>query len=110
MTKCTSCIHYIVCFRNNLILDPLHGGIPCADYDSKDNYTRKEVIIDKSHGYWTFKIELDKENNLLAKTTRRTCSACGDERFTPFTSEYCPKCGAIMDLTLKETEKILEEI
>lgn len=45
--NCTSCIHYTICFSNDLILDPLHGGVPCKDYDSIDNYIPKEVPADK---------------------------------------------------------------
>ena len=36
--KCTNCIHHIVCFKNDLILDTLHGGVPCEDFDHVDNY------------------------------------------------------------------------
>jgi hypothetical protein len=107
--NCTSCIHYTICSNNDLILDPLHGGVPCKDYDSIDNYIPKEnPVEEKDKGFWFFNYVIDNEGLFPIKSVCRTCSVCRDKRMTPFASEFCPKCGSMM--STNKPEKILEEI
>ncbi len=45
---CTQCIYYKICYKECLILDPIHGGVICEDFDNKDNYIKPPVYVDQT--------------------------------------------------------------
>lgn len=65
----------------------------------------EEEVRAVTRAYWRFYLD-----DLESRTSCRECSNCKDKRYTPYADNYCPSCGAIMNMPYPETEKILEEI
>lgn len=65
----------------------------------------EEEVRAVTRAYWRFYLD-----DLVSRTGCRECSNCGDVRDTLHADNYCPNCGAIMNMPYPETEKILEEI
>ena len=65
----------------------------------------EEEVRAVTRAYWKFCLD-----DLMSMTGCRECSNCGEVRDTLRADNYCPNCGAIMNMPYPETEKILEEI
>ena len=87
MAQCNNCLHFEVCEKKdkkinigNRVRDLIHD---CICFKDKLEYVKQ------NHGYWI-------AHDLLFEPSK--CSVCGRTMYNTNGADYCPHCGAKMDL------------
>lgn len=96
MASCEDCIHYLVCECSG---GELYESVELLRNDCS-TFKNKADVVEVKHGYWIYDYSAGELGVTDAPLCEK-CSVCGE--YTVDEENFCPNCGAKMDL--KEREK-----
>lgn len=99
--SCKDCIHYKACMHTRTaILDPYQACLSDNDTEECSDWFTTDVQEVK-HAKWVEQVKIRKNGEV--RLVHWQCSLCGCFLGTN-TANYCPNCGAKMDLEENENE------